>query len=66
MEFETARAEFADLGAEHALADVDARSAAMHAEHPVQDGEFMHWKLMMEKRYPIDLGPLWTLVGAAR
>ena len=36
------------------------------AEHPVQEGEFLHWKLVMEKRYPIDLGPLWSLVGAAR
>jgi peptidyl-prolyl cis-trans isomerase C len=36
------------------------------AEHPVQDSEFVHWKVVMEKRYPIDLGPLWSLVGAAR
>lgn len=34
MEFETARAEFAELGAQHLLAEVDAESAAMHAEHP--------------------------------
>jgi peptidyl-prolyl cis-trans isomerase C len=35
-------------------------------EHPVEDSEFVYWKLVMEKRYPIDLGPLWSLVGAAR
>lgn len=34
MEFEAAQAEFADLGARHALAEVEAESAAMHAEHP--------------------------------
>ncbi len=36
------------------------------AEHPVTDPEFVNWKLAMEGRYPIDLGPLWELVGAAR
>ena len=35
-------------------------------EHPVVDAEFLHWKLQMEGRYPIDLGPLWSLIGAAR
>ncbi|HEX6883986.1 MAG TPA: peptidylprolyl isomerase [Planctomycetota bacterium] len=35
-------------------------------EHPVGDAEFVHWKLTMERRYPIDLGPLWSLIGAAR
>jgi DNA-binding CsgD family transcriptional regulator len=34
MELDAARAAFADLGAWHALADVEAESAAMHAEHP--------------------------------
>lgn len=34
MEFEAARAEFTDLGARHALAEVEAESAAMHSEHP--------------------------------
>lgn len=35
-------------------------------EHPVADAEFVHWKLTVEGRYPIDLGPLWRLIGAAR
>jgi len=35
-------------------------------EHPIVDAEFLHWKLVMEERYPIDLGPLWSLVGTAR
>lgn len=33
---------------------------------PVADAEFVHWKLQMEGRYPIDLGPLWSLIGAAK
>ena len=36
------------------------------AEHPVEDAEFVHWKLTMEARYPIDLGPLWSLIGASK
>lgn len=28
------------------------------AEHPLTDSEFLHWKLNMEKRYSIDVGPL--------
>jgi hypothetical protein len=36
------------------------------ARHPVEDSEFVHWKLVTERRYPIDLGPLWSLIGAAR
>lgn len=36
------------------------------ANHPVGDAEFVHWKLTMEGRYPIDLGPLWSLIGAAK
>ena len=35
-------------------------------QYPVADSEFVHWKLTMEGRYPIDLGPLWSLIGAAR
>jgi len=49
--------------------DWSAIAAAVEAsllEHPVQDSEFLHWKLVMEGRYPIDLGPLWSLIGAAR
>lgn len=36
------------------------------ARWPVDSPEFVHWKLTMEGRYPIDLGPLWSLVGAAK
>ncbi len=36
------------------------------AEHPVEDSEFLNWKLAMERRYPIDLGPLGRLLGVAR
>lgn len=36
------------------------------AKDPVGDAEFVHWKLSMEGRYPIDLGPLWSLIGAAK
>jgi len=33
---------------------------------PVTDTEFVAWKIAMEGRYPIDLGPLWSLIGASR
>jgi peptidyl-prolyl cis-trans isomerase C len=36
------------------------------AEHPVSDAEFLHWKLSMEKRYPIDMRPLIELLGARK
>jgi parvulin-like peptidyl-prolyl isomerase len=47
-------------------ATIGDRIEASLAQHPVGDAEFVHWKLTMERRYPIDLGPLWSLVGAAR
>jgi hypothetical protein len=34
--------------------------------NPVRDSEFAQWRLQMERRYPIDLGPLWSLIGAVR
>lgn len=36
------------------------------ARSPVESPEFVHWKYTMEGRYPIDLGPLWSLIGAAK
>ena len=45
---------------------VESPVEASLARYPVDDAEFVHWKLAMEKRYPIDLGPLWSLIGAAR
>lgn len=45
---------------------MEATIEASLARYPVGDAEFVHWKLQMEKRYPIDLGPLWSLIGAAR
>jgi hypothetical protein len=33
--------------------------------HPVVESEFLHWKLQMERRYPVDLAPLLDLIGAA-
>lgn len=36
------------------------------AEEPVREGEFLHWKLAMERRYPVDLSPLVDLLGLAR
>jgi len=36
------------------------------ARHPVEDAEFLHWKLAMEDRYPIDLRPMMELIGAAQ
>ena len=36
------------------------------AKNPIGDAEFVHWKITMEGRYPIDFGPLWSLIGAAR
>jgi len=36
------------------------------AATPVENAEFVHWRLTMEGRYPIDLGPLWSLIGAAK
>jgi hypothetical protein len=47
-------------------AEIGARIEASLGEHPVGDAEFVHWKLTMERRYPIDMGPLWDLIGAAR
>ena len=32
---------------------------------PVRDNEFLHWKLVMEERYPIDVEPLIELLGIA-
>jgi hypothetical protein len=32
---------------------------------PVVESEFLHWKLEMERRYPVDLAPLFELIGAA-
>jgi hypothetical protein len=46
--------------------EIAAPVEASLARHPVSDAEFVHWKLAMEGRYPIDLGPLWSLIGAAR
>ena len=34
-------------------------------EAPVADAEFVHWKLAMERTYPIELAPLAELLGAA-
>ena len=34
------------------------------AEFPLSDAEFLHWKLTMEARYPIDIEPLEKLLGA--
>jgi hypothetical protein len=45
---------------------VEAAVEASLSRHPVEDAEFVHWKIVMEGRYPIDLGPLWSLIGAAR
>lgn len=45
---------------------IEAPVEASLARYPVGDAEFVHWKLSMESRYPIDLGPLWSLIGAAR
>jgi hypothetical protein len=36
------------------------------AATPVENAEFAHWRMTLEGRYPIDLGPLWSLLGAAR
>jgi len=33
---------------------------------PVEESEFLHWKLELERRYPVDLGPLMKRIGAAR
>jgi len=33
---------------------------------PVAEAEFLHWKLEMERRYSIDLGPLMEAVGTPR
>ncbi len=32
-------------------------------EHPINDTEFLNWKLTMEQRYPIDVTPLKELLG---
>lgn len=47
-------------------AAIEAAVEASLARSPVESPEFVHWKLTMEGRYPIDLGPLWSLVGAAK
>lgn len=45
---------------------IESAVEASLVRYPVGDAEFVHWKLTMEKRYPIDLGPLWSLIGASR
>ena len=45
---------------------IESAVEASLARDPVADAEFVHWKLQMEGRYPIDLGPLWSLIGAAK
>src|SRR5262249_27650315 len=47
-------------------ATIESRVEASLREHPVEDSEFVHWKLSMEGRYPIALRPLLNLVGAAK
>lgn len=33
---------------------------------PVEESEFLHWKLELERRYPVDLAPLMRRLGASR
>ncbi|MSR61110.1 MAG: peptidylprolyl isomerase [Planctomycetes bacterium] len=47
-------------------ATIEAKVLASLREHPVETSEFVHWKIETQARYPIDLGRLWSLVGAAR
>jgi len=47
-------------------AAIEGAVEASLAATPVENAEFVHWRLTMEGRYPIDLGPLWSLIGAAR
>jgi len=35
------------------------------AEHPVNDSEYLHWKLAQEREYPLDLRRLKALLGAS-
>jgi len=35
------------------------------AAHPIEDTEYLVWKLVVERRYPIDLQPLRRLLGAS-
>jgi len=44
---------------------IEATVMASLGTHPVSDAEFLHWKITMEERYPIDMGPLMELIGAA-
>ena len=46
--------------------EIRAAVEASLAEHPVQDSEFLHWKLAMEERYPIDMRRLIDLLGAKK
>ncbi|MEM7306026.1 MAG: peptidylprolyl isomerase [Planctomycetota bacterium] len=41
----------------------DAVEASLR-QHQVTESEFLHWKLAMERRYPVDLAPLLELIGA--
>ncbi len=41
---------------------VAAAVEASLARDPLSDSEFLHWKLAMERRYPIDVGPLEALL----
>jgi hypothetical protein len=45
---------------------VEAPVEASLAAIPVENAEFLHWRVTLEGRYPIDLGPLWSLLGAAK
>lgn len=44
--------------------EIGAAVEASLAAHPVQEGEFLRWKLEMDGRYPIDLRAFLELVGA--
>ncbi len=48
-----------------AWADLEGAVLARLAEHPVTDAEFLHWKLALEREYPLDLERLRSVLGAA-
>ena len=67
------------LGDHHFLIKIEERRAPLEGDwtvvgekvlaslqdQPIADAEFLHWKLTMEDRYPIDLRPFLELIGAA-